>query len=97
MESELTSLTGMASDASIDDLKDQREEVGNAWDDVVSAAEDVEDAEVGQLQEAVDALRDAVDDIGDDESIGDALASLQDEVQAVQTAWTDLRTATNCS
>ena len=59
LESEMTTLTGMSAESSIEDLKEQRDQVDDAFDAVVDSADDVADAETDSLEQAFEELDEA--------------------------------------
>jgi hypothetical protein len=82
--------------STIAEVQDARDDVTAALDDVESSADDVSSASVDELQAAVDSLDTAVEGISDDQTIEEALAQLQGDIEAVATAGENLFTTLNC-
>lgn len=97
LQTSVNDLAALTPDSTIDQVEAAQESVQDAYADVESSAEDVEDARIDDLDTAVDNLDAAVGDIDDSQSIADAQASLQEEITAVQTAWTQLFESVDCT
>jgi hypothetical protein len=82
--------------STIAEVQDARDDVTAALDDVESSAGDVSSASVDELQAAVDSLDTAVEGISDDQTVDEAVAQLQGDIQAVATAGENLFTTLNC-
>jgi len=77
-------------EATADQAEAALEAANDAWDDVTNSAYVVADAEYEALEQAYEDLDDAIRDIEGDDAIGDAAASLQDEVANINAAYDEL-------
>jgi hypothetical protein len=83
----VNSLKALGPDATVEETEAAMELVDDAWDDVRSSAYTVEDAQYIALDEAYEDLDDALRDIEGETTLGEAAASIQDEVANVEAAY----------
>jgi hypothetical protein len=96
LQTQVTALTDLGLDSTVDDVQDALGNIQDAFDEVVDDAQEVADVETQELGDAIDSLESTISDIGDGTSIGDALTAIADELTAIGTAWQDLFTSTDC-
>jgi len=82
--------------ATLDQVKDARDDVHKQVQAVDDSADDVADANVDQLDEAYDALNKAINDIEDSATLAEAQQGIADEVQGVRTAWQEVLSTADC-
>ena len=99
LDSSLTTLTGLdPSTASKSQYQDDVTAVQDDWDQVKSDAQDVQNADTGQLDSAWDSFSSAVKDVPNDASVQDALNDVTGAAQGLQTAAKSTASQlTNCS
>jgi len=96
LDAAVNALEGLGPTATVGQLKDARNKVKDEADDARRAIREVNESKSQDLQSAVDSFNKAVNDISSNDAIAQALASVQDEVAAVQAARVKLRTDLNC-
>lgn len=97
LRSELNVFDNFSLDSNMDDVEDAIDDVEDDFDDVREDAEDVADAEIDQLQSAIEDFRSSIEGIGDSDTIGAAIDSVQTAAQAVGAAWDELTSIVGCS
>lgn len=97
LRSDLNVFDDFSLDSSMGDIEEAFDEIEGSFDEVREDAADVADAEVDELQSAIDDFRSTIENIGDSETIGAALESLQTAGAAVAAAWDGLTTIVGCS
>lgn len=97
LETSLNNVAALNADSTIDEVETAQDNVEDAWASVEDSAEDVEDARADELSSAVESLNQAFDNIEADAPIDEAVALLQADVTAVQTAWTQLFESVDCA
>ncbi|GAA1130996.1 hypothetical protein [Arthrobacter flavus] len=83
-------------DATIDEIRSARDEVSAARDDLVDSSEDVTRDRVEELDSAQDEFSSAVNGVPDDATLAEATESLEDEIEAVKTARSNLESELTC-
>jgi len=94
-----TAVTGLADTSgttTVGELKEASRNVTEAWSTVKASAAALDQARVNDLDQAVNSLGSAVNDVSDDATLEQATASIQEEMSAVNTAWDGLNSAANC-
>ncbi|MGP4032745.1 hypothetical protein [Pseudarthrobacter sp. 1C304] len=82
--------------STVDQVKEAREQVAKAHEDLLKASEAVAEDRVDAVKEAENKFSAAVRDIPDDATLAQARASLLDEAANVQAALSDLGTSAKC-
>lgn len=82
--------------STVEEIREVREGVREAYEDLVDRIDDVAGDREAQLKTAYDAFNDAVDDLPDGATGPEALASLQEEAAAIQTAQGSVSDALSC-
>ncbi|KUM33191.1 hypothetical protein [Arthrobacter sp. EPSL27] len=82
--------------STVDQVKEAREQVAKAHEDLMKASEAVAKDRVDAVQEAEKKFAAAVRDIPDDATLAQVRASLRDDAANVQAALSDLGTAAKC-
>ena len=83
-------------DSTIDDVEEARERAREAFENMVESSAGVTEARLDDLEDAYDELRRAVDDIDDESTVGDALESVDDELEEVAVATALIYNDVNC-
>jgi branched-chain amino acid transport system substrate-binding protein len=96
LDTALVALGALTAQSSVDDLQSARDDVQSALDDVQSSAADVSDAKIDTLESAYDDLSSAIDDVPGEDTLGEALASLQPQIDAVNAAWDEAYSSADC-
>ena len=95
-----TSLGDFASSISInsssDDIRAARDDVSDAFDELRASAGEVAGFRIDELQEAWDNFVDAVEDIGEADSIADGISQVSTAAQELGTALGDSLTSLDC-
>lgn len=81
---------------SVDDIKDATSEVRDDLGSVVDSASDVGGTRGDELQDAYDSLNGAVDDLDEDQTVPQAVDSLEPAVQEVGSAWRNVFSSVPC-
>ena len=90
-------LKALSADSTVKDLKQAQKQVRSAFAAVKQAASTLEDAKVEQLEQSQQNLEKAVNDIPDDSTLDEALASVSDKVESVSVARQELFSSANCN
>jgi hypothetical protein len=90
-------LRALNENSAVEDVKDTVRLYQEALNDLRWSALDARDAKIGDLEDAISDLRNAIEDIEDDAAISDALASVQDEWQAVVNAYDQVNSDMECA
>src|SRR5262245_18154121 len=83
----VSALTKTDAGTTVGQLKDNQNHVQQEMADLQKSAQAVKDAKVDVLQKAAGDLDRAIGGISNDATIGQAVTSIQPQVNAVQTAW----------
>jgi hypothetical protein len=86
LRTEMTTLQSLSAESTVDDLREARDSVSSALEDVQSSAADVADAELADAEAAFEELQQAVDDLDGDQSIAAAVEEIAPQVQAFEDA-----------
>jgi len=86
----------LTADATIEQIKDAREQVQSSYTTLVDEAKDVAQDRMADLETATDELNAAVDAVPDDATVQDALDSLKNEAADVVNARNNLDNSLNC-
>jgi hypothetical protein len=92
----LGELRDVDNETSVEDFEAARESVRNAYDNVITSAQQLREVRLDDLQEANDNLRAAIDDIDDDASLDEALSSIDEEVEEVTLQLSQVLNDVNC-
>jgi DNA repair exonuclease SbcCD ATPase subunit len=82
--------------STVEEIRDARDQVGSAMQDVRDSADQLEDIRVDELDAAYSNLENAVEDLPDDATAGEALQTIRPELQAVRDARQNLTAELNC-
>jgi gamma-glutamyl:cysteine ligase YbdK (ATP-grasp superfamily) len=80
-------LNALTTESTVDEAEAALDLVADTWDELASSIYLVQDAQYEALDEAYEDLDDALRDIGEASTIGEASASIQDEVANVNAAY----------
>lgn len=83
-------------EATVDELRTARNQLADSYEDLLKESGDVAEDRLEELDTNVDGFRDAVDEIDDDTKVPDAVDSLRNEANDVETAMDNLRSELNC-
>lgn len=83
-------------DATVDDVRAARDDLGETWQEFEAAASDVVADRSEELDEAWDGLQQAVDDVSGDATVAGAIDTLRDEAQGVKDARDDVVSELDC-
>jgi hypothetical protein len=83
-------------DSTFEEVEDARERARNAYNAVLESREGVTEARFDDLEAAEQELQQALGDIDEDSTIGDALESVDDEIEAVALAAAQILNDVNC-
>ena len=97
LELAIVNFQGLSADSTVKDLKQAQKQVRSAFTAVKQAASTLEDAKVEQLEQSQQNLEKAVNDIPDDATLTEALASVSDKVGSVSEARQELFSSANCN
>jgi hypothetical protein len=79
----LRDLRDLDQDSTVDELEDTRDQVASLYDEMVEAAAGVAEVQLDEVDEARNDLRDAVDSISGEATLGEALDEVDDEITNV--------------
>ena len=82
--------------STVEEAQEANEAVDDAWDDVASAAADLQDARIDDLEAAYNDLADTLSSIDDDATLAAAAADISTQVAAVDAAWEEFNTSAGC-
>lgn len=77
LQTALQSVSTLSASSSVDDVNAVGDSIKDAYNDVVSSADGVDDAVTSEIEDAQKAFSDSVNAISGDASVSDALADLQ--------------------
>ena len=97
LESSVNSLTSLPSGSSKSDYQSDVTAVQNAWSQVQSDAQDVKNAPTGDLDSAWDNFSSAVKNVPNSSSASDAVTSITQSAQALESAAKSTASQVNCS
>jgi hypothetical protein len=83
-------------DSTLDEVEEARDRAQQAWDNMIASAEGVVDVRLDDAQQAYDDLIAAVDEIDSEDTIGEALESVDDEVENLAKQTSTLLNDVNC-
>jgi len=92
----LQGMQGLNATSSVGDIRDARDQVQSAMEDVRSSADQVTNVRVDDLNAAYDDLDRAVQGVPDDASVPEALQTIRPEIQGVVDARQNLTAELNC-
>lgn len=95
-QSAAADLDALTLESTVDEISAARRAAANAYEDLENAADEVAEARSGELEEAIEALEDAVENIDGSATLPAAAASLQEEVAAVRAARDNLAAELSC-
>ncbi len=84
-------------ESTIDEIQATNASYNDALDDVVSSGQDVAAVRIQPIEAAYDDLDQAISDISGDATIPEALASISDELAAVDAAYASAFSSLGCS
>lgn len=85
-QTEVAKIGTLTPESSVDEIRAVREDIQGAYRELVTELDDVADDRYVELDKAYDAFNDSVDDLDDDATLTEALASLQEEAATVRDA-----------
>ena len=100
LDSTVTQITDADVDpetTTIGDVQNAIDEVQSDLQDVQTSGADLASSLKTALQTAFNNLQDKVQDLPSDETVAEAGSSVEDAVQQLDTAWTNVLNAANCS
>jgi hypothetical protein len=96
LDSAVSDARDLNQDSSVNDAEEAADGVSSALDSVREAAGAVGAAAVTALQTAVEALSNAIDNLSGEDTIGQAAASLSDQIGSIADALEGLKSTGNC-
>jgi cell fate (sporulation/competence/biofilm development) regulator YlbF (YheA/YmcA/DUF963 family) len=90
----LAAVRGLTTDDTVEEATVALEALDDAFDEVRSSAYTLGDVRVEELEEAYEDLDDAIRDIEEGQTITDAAASIQAEVESINALYDELYSAT---
>jgi ElaB/YqjD/DUF883 family membrane-anchored ribosome-binding protein len=96
LRSAVANLTKTDANATVGQLRESRARVQQEMADVQKSAQAVSSAETSDLQRAFGELDRAINTLPSDISIGQAVTTIQPQVQAVEVAWSRYNTTSRC-
>ena len=97
LELAVVNFQGLSADSTVKDLKQAQTQVRSAFAAVQKAASTLENVEVKQLEKSQQNLEKTVNDIPDDSTLTEALASVSDQAESVSEARQELFNGANCN
>lgn len=82
--------------STVEEAQEASQAVDDAWEDVASAAADLQDARIDDLEAAYNDLADTLGSIDDDATLASAAAEIGTQVAAVDAAWDEFNTSAGC-
>ncbi|MDN7024360.1 hypothetical protein FGU65_05550 [Methanoculleus sp. FWC-SCC1] len=92
----LQNMQDLNASSSVGDIRDARDEVQSAMENVRNSAAQLGDVRVDELNAAYDNLDQTVQNLPDDASVVEAIQTVRPEVQAVRDARQNLSAELNC-
>lgn len=96
LETSLIELSQINADSQVSELRTARENVANAYRDVQSSAEEVQEARTEELEAAYNEFDNTVDNISGRETIGEAANDVTASLANIQSARAQLDADVNC-
>lgn len=96
LQTQVARLGTLTPQSTVDDVKAIGADIQTAYDDVQSKAEQVAEVNVNELQQAYQDLDAAIEGIPGDATVPEALAVIETQWTAVNTAWQDVIADANC-
>ncbi len=96
LEQSIAALSNVTASTQVSDIKAAREAIQNAYDDVVSSANEVQKERLEDLEKANDDLKSAIDDLPDNATLGDAAAAIEGQVAVVRAARDEVSADLDC-
>jgi len=96
LETSLAELAQINANSQVNDLRQARENVANAYKNVQTAAQAVEEARLDDLQMAYDDLDKTVNNISGRETVGEATVQIADGMANVKAARQELSAGLQC-
>lgn len=97
LEQAIANFRGLSANSTVDDLKEATDRVKTAYNDVKASAADLKTVKVDALDQAYNDLDKAIRDVPNNATLGEAAASLQGNVQAVDDARATLDAGAQCN
>ena len=97
LELAVVNFQNLSADSTVKDLKQAQKQVSSAFAAVQQAVSTLENVEVKQLEKSQQDLEKAVNDIPDDATLSEALASISDKAESVVEARQELFSGANCN
>lgn len=97
LKTSVATLNTMNPDSTVGDLKEAQQRVQDAFEDVTASAQPSNAARTDELEQAYNNLDNAVNSIPDSATVSEAIASIQDEIAALETAREQTRSSANCT
>jgi ribosome recycling factor len=92
----IAALTALGPTSTVDQYQDAAKQVRESAQDAARAVRRVEDERAEELRDAEKDLDDAVDDVDDDQTAVGALAQIQPQIAAVESARDQMTASLNC-
>lgn len=93
----VATMQGISANSTVGALKDAQRQVEASFKQVKESAAKVNAAKVDELETALNNLTKAINNISDKTTLREAATSIQDEVQAVSAARSQLSSVTQCT
>ncbi|CAM3247856.1 hypothetical protein NODU109028_06565 [Nocardioides dubius] len=82
----VSEISGLTAASTLEEIREVREGVREAYEDLAEKMDDVAGDREAALKSSYDSFNDAVDDLPDDATLPEAIASLQEESAAIDAA-----------
>jgi hypothetical protein len=96
LESALSGVTGLAPSSTVDQAEDVQNEVEEAFDDVRSSVEDLNESRVDALETAHDAFRATIDDLDGDQTLSQAAATILSMANEIRNSLSGIEEGISC-
>jgi len=93
----LRNLRDLDSDTTVEEYQDERDQVTESYEAMIEAAASVVGLRLEDLEESRDDLQDALDDVPEDATLGEALEAVDDEVDNVARELSQVLNDVDCS
>ena len=97
LRTSVVTLAETSSDTTVDDYKQARENVHEAWADVKASADNLGDERFDDVEDAWEDVADSIDDVDNDATLGEARDEITGTLKTYATAERDLASRIDCS
>jgi hypothetical protein len=97
LDSALDKTASLSASSTVDEAKQAQEEVENAVDEVANSTGDAARSRVAAIETATQAVKDSLDRVEGDQTLGQVASAVMVETSTINTALSGLRLDTNCS